>query len=73
MLDSFRRGAQTLPAKLLMGVLVAAFGAWGIADVFRNVGVRSVATVGDTEIEATEFQRVYQRQIQPSRGRWASR
>ncbi len=64
MLDSFRRGAQTLPAKILMGVLVAAFGAWGIADVFNNVGTRSVASVGDTDIEAAYFQRVYQRQIQ---------
>lgn len=64
MLDTLRRGAQTWVAKLLMAILVVSFGAWGIADVFRNFSVHAVASVGDTDIEATEFQRVYQRQIQ---------
>lgn len=64
MLDTFRRGAQTWPAKLLMAVLVVAFGIWGIADVFRNLGSHTVASVGGTDIEASEYQRVYQRQIQ---------
>lgn len=64
MLDSLRRGAKTLPAKILMGVLVLSFAVWGIADVFRNVGSHAIASVGDTEIEAIDFQRVYQRQIQ---------
>jgi peptidyl-prolyl cis-trans isomerase D len=64
MLDSLRRGAKTWVAKLLLGLLVLSFGAWGIADVFRNTGVPVVAEVGNTEIEAATFQRQYQRQVQ---------
>lgn len=64
MLDSLRRGAKTLVAKLLLGLLVVSFAIWGIADVFRVNSARSVAEVGDTPIDAATFQRVYTRQVQ---------
>lgn len=64
MLDTLRRGAQTWVAKALLILLVASFGIWGIADFSNFGGARTVATVGDTPIEAAEFQRAYQRQVQ---------
>lgn len=64
MLDTLRRGANTLPAKLLLGLLVLSFGVWGVADVFRANGTRTIATVGDTSIDLTTFQRVYNQQVQ---------
>lgn len=64
MLDALRRGAKTWVAKALLLLLVASFGIWGIADFTQFSGARTVATVGDTPIEADDFQRAYQRQIQ---------
>jgi peptidyl-prolyl cis-trans isomerase D len=46
-------------ATLLMGALTLSFVVWGIADVFTGVGSNAVATVGGTDIGATEFQRAY--------------
>ncbi|WP_181701817.1 SurA N-terminal domain-containing protein [Chthonobacter albigriseus] len=64
MLDSLRRGANTIVAKILLGLLVVSFAVWGIADVFRSTGSQSVAEVGDTEVSLTDFGRQYQREIQ---------
>ncbi|HUG61360.1 MAG TPA: SurA N-terminal domain-containing protein [Methylomirabilota bacterium] len=64
MLDALRRGATTWVAKILLGLLIASFAVWGVADVFRLGGGAVIAEVGDTEIEATAFQRAYTRQLQ---------
>jgi peptidyl-prolyl cis-trans isomerase D len=61
MLASFRRFANTWPARILFLVLVAAFGSWGIADVVRNIGAGSsaVATVHGHDITAQDFMQEY--------------
>ena len=41
---------------LLIGVLVIAFGLWGIADTFTGFSNAEIATVGDQKIERTEYQ-----------------
>lgn len=46
-------------ATLLMGGLTLSFVVWGIADVFTNIGGRSVASVGGVEIDQSEFERAY--------------
>ena len=64
MLALIRRFAKTWPAKLLFGVLVAAFGLWGVAGKLFNGGdSTTVATVGGTSIQAAEAQRAYQQQM----------
>lgn len=63
MLEQLRRGAQTWVAKVLFGILVASFGIWGIADVFRGWGRGAIATVGGTKIPAEEFQRAFQNEL----------
>lgn len=57
MLGTLRKGAHSFFAKLLMGLLVASFAAWGIGDITRSAGgIPSVATVGDKDITVAEFQ-----------------
>lgn len=64
MLDALRRGAQGWLAKFLFAILIVSFGVfWNVSDVFRGAGRGSVATVGDTDISVTDFQRAFQNQI----------
>lgn len=63
MLDSLRRGAQTMVAKVLFGLLVFSFAIWGVGDMFTNIGRGSIAKIGSTEITAEEFQRSFQNEL----------
>nr|WP_321459145.1 SurA N-terminal domain-containing protein [uncultured Cohaesibacter sp.] len=56
MMEFMRSMASGIVAKLLMLLLVLSFAIWGIADVFGRFGQSTVATVGDTEIDARDFQ-----------------
>jgi peptidyl-prolyl cis-trans isomerase D len=52
MLQAIRSRASSIFVKILFGVLVIAFGVWGIGDIFRNRGSDTVvATVGDRKID----------------------
>ncbi len=55
MLNFLRKGVKSLPAKILIGLLVASFAVWGIGDVFSFRLDTRVAKVGDTEIPAQRF------------------
>jgi peptidyl-prolyl cis-trans isomerase D len=63
-LDFFRRHAGGFLAKLLLGLLIIAFGIWGIADVFRGFGAQDVAVVGSSKISVEGFRRVYTERLQ---------
>ncbi len=67
MLDALRASSQTWVGRsimaVVMGLLVIAFGFWGIADVFRGFGANTLARVGSTEITPQQFQGAYQRQL----------
>jgi len=64
MLDSMRRGANTLPAKIFLGLLTLSFIGWGVGSRLGASHSDTLATVGDTTITLGEFQRAYQRQSQ---------
>lgn len=64
MLDSMRRGANSLPAKIFLGLLTLSFIGWGVGSRLGASHTDTLATVGDTSITLGEFQRVYQRQSQ---------
>ncbi|MDF2809128.1 MAG: peptidylprolyl isomerase [Microvirga sp.] len=64
MLQSLRKHASGLIAKLLMALLIVSFGIWGIADVFRGFGSQTLATIGSTEITVPEFRQQYQERLQ---------
>ena len=64
MLDALRRGAGTWVAKLFMGLLVASFAVWGIADIFRGYRGDTLVTIGKTEISGEQFRYELQTDMQ---------
>lgn len=68
MLEGIRRASKSLVGKvifgLLFGVLILSFAIWGIGDIFRGIGVSSVAKVGDVEISTEAYRNAYQTQLQ---------
>ncbi|MDZ7602535.1 MAG: SurA N-terminal domain-containing protein, partial [Hoeflea sp.] len=63
MLDTLRRGAKSWVAKVLLLLLVASFGVWGISGSILNAGSTAVVTVGDTIVTPNEFRLAYDRQV----------
>jgi len=55
MLQQLRKGAKSIVAKVLGGLLVASFALWGIGDIFSFQLDSSVARVGDTKVPASRF------------------
>ena len=64
MLETLRKSASGIVAKILMGLLILSFGIWGIADVFRGFGSQTLATIGSSEITVPEFRQLYQERLQ---------
>ncbi len=63
MLNILRKSAKGLLGILLIGLLVAAFGLWGIADTFTDFSNRGIAKVGSISIERNEFRARYVGQV----------
>lgn len=65
MLSSLRRFASTWPARIFFLILVIAFAAWGVGDVFGRLGSdpSTLATVGGRKISVEAFEEAYRRQI----------
>ena len=60
MLDSLRRSASGLVAKILLGLLAVSFVGWGIADVIGNPsGGSTVLTAGKTRVDVPQYQTAY--------------
>lgn len=64
MLESFRNAAKSWVAKVLLGLLVISFAAWGITDVFQGGGVQDLATVGKQSISGNDYTQAVNRAIQ---------
>jgi len=56
MLKFLRSKASGVLGILLIGLLVVAFGLWGVADTFTGFSNSVIASVGDRKIERQEFQ-----------------
>ncbi len=64
MFDLLRRAARTWAAKLLMLLLVASFGIWGVShSLLTGSTSTTVVTVGDQQVDVNEFRLAYQRQV----------
>lgn len=63
MLVILRKAAHTWAAKILMLLLVASFGVWGISQSLVRAPADTVVTVGDQSISVNEFRLAYQRQL----------
>lgn len=64
MLNALRNSVGSIGAKILLGLLVLAFAAWGIEGVFAARTQTVVATVGDAEIQVDEFSREFDGRLQ---------
>lgn len=64
MLSAFRKGAKSLPAKMLIALLVAAFAVWGIrfSSILSLGSSSKVAEVGDTSVSAEVFANALRRE-----------
>ena len=59
MLNSLRNSVNSLGAKILLGLLVLAFAAWGLEGVFAARTQTVAATVGKAEIQVQDFAREF--------------
>ncbi|HXM30728.1 MAG TPA: peptidylprolyl isomerase, partial [Xanthobacteraceae bacterium] len=64
MLQVFRQGIGSWFVKGFMALLIFAFVIWGIADVFRNFGTSTLASVGKTQISVESFRRLFTERLQ---------
>ncbi|ABE62550.1 PpiC-type peptidyl-prolyl cis-trans isomerase [Nitrobacter hamburgensis X14] len=68
MLRGIRNASSNWLGKILMsivmGLLIVAFGIWGIADIFHGFGQSNLATVGSTEISTEQFRQIYNDRLQ---------
>ena len=64
MLEVFRNAAKGWVAKILLSLLVVAFAAWGITDVFRGFQAADLATVGKRSISSEEYRSALNRSLQ---------
>jgi peptidyl-prolyl cis-trans isomerase D len=63
MLAMFRKFANTIVGKLLIGVLTAGMSLWGISNIITHLGSTTVASLAGTDITTRDFQRAYQQQL----------
>lgn len=59
MLNALRNSVGSIGAKILLGLLVLAFAAWGIEGVFAARTQTVAAKVGEAEIDVQEFARTF--------------
>lgn len=65
MLDFLRKSASGVVVKVLLGMLILSFGAWGIGDVFSSRAGRAPAiSVGEIEISPAEFRTELNREVE---------
>ncbi|MEO5365838.1 MAG: SurA N-terminal domain-containing protein [Magnetococcus sp. WYHC-3] len=60
MLNTLRKGAQGLAAKILLGLLALSFGVWGVGDYVNRQQNAPVAVVDGDPVSMGEFANVYE-------------
>ena len=73
MLKFLRSKASGVLGILLIGLLVIAFGLWGVADTFTGFSNSVIASVGDRKIQRQEFPYVMCKRHAIFRANWAPR
>lgn len=63
MIEALRSAANSLAAKLLLGLLVVSFAVWGVGDWLRAGQPTTVAEVDGEEIGVVEFRRAFDEQL----------
>ncbi|RYE10245.1 MAG: hypothetical protein EOP22_05840 [Hyphomicrobiales bacterium] len=63
MLNFMRRFATSLFGKILGGALIVALAGFGIPTILQTLDANTIARVGDEDITAIDFQRLYQQNL----------
>jgi len=64
MLRDFRKASQSWAARIMLLLLIASFGLWGISDIFRSGREPSVAQVGETSIGVSAFNSAFEQAVE---------
>ncbi|MGB9141088.1 MAG: SurA N-terminal domain-containing protein, partial [Aestuariivirga sp.] len=64
MLEMFRNAGKTWVAKILLLMLAASFGVWGIRDIFGGFHSTALATIGNQEISSQQYTTTYRQALQ---------
>ncbi len=63
MLDSLRNFGRSWVAKIFLAIVVLAVAGFGLPSIFLDLNANTVARVGDQNISAREFDRIYRGQL----------
>ena len=63
MMAAFRAFAKSWAAMVLMGLLILAFGIWGVNDMFRTHATTDVVTAGSRRVSEAMFKALFTRQL----------
>lgn len=63
MADSTSSKSRNVVIAILVGLLVLAFALWGSEDVFNPQAQSTVLTIGEEEVSAQEFRRLYDQEL----------
>ena len=68
MMDGLRKAGQSWIGRIILtimfGFLIFSFALWGIGDIFRGYGMKTIAKVGGTEIDAQVYKQSFQAELQ---------
>lgn len=68
MMDGMRKAGKSLVGRIviaiLFGFLIFSFALWGIGDIFRGYGGRTVASVGNANIDVEVYRQAFQQELQ---------
>ena len=64
MLEMFRNAGKTWVAKILLLMLAASFGVWGIQDIFGGFNATALATIGNQEISSQQYSNSFRQALQ---------
>jgi peptidyl-prolyl cis-trans isomerase D len=64
MLEMFRNAGKSWVAKILLMLLAASFGVWGIQDIFGGFNATALATIGNQEISGQQYSNSYREAMQ---------
>lgn len=68
MMDGMRKAGKSIVGRvviaILFGFLIFSFALWGIGDIFRGYGTRTVATVGNATVDVEVYRQAFQQELQ---------
>ncbi len=63
MLDALRKGAGSIAAKFLLGILILSFAVWGVGDMVVGRPSGNVATVAGQNVSIEDYRRRFDREL----------